>query len=947
MAKEEGVAVKVSIAAEKVGNQIKDTNKQLDDMGSKLDKISKLTVKAFKTTGIIAFGKAISNVINSMMQASKAQAEYAENLNLLNNAYGEVNNSGRELIETMERYFGLDPSNVTRQLGVFRQMSSAMNIVGDSADMLSENFTKMAEDISSLYNLDYSVAAKKLQSAFAGQVRPVRELGADITQAALQQELYNLGIDEQVKNLNRASKSVLIYLALERQLTNAQGDAANTIESMANQMRVFKEQVAIAGRQIGAVFIPILKTILPIANAILMVFNDIMSIILTFLGADVDSIAPDINKASQSYYDLGDSLDDVGASAKGAGKAIKDLNKTSLRSFDKLNNIQTPQKASGGASGGGVGGGKIGGVDSRLLDRLKEYNLGLDETLMKARKIADWIEKWIMYTDENGKKHLNWLGKILTFLGIGGLVVKGVKTIKSIWDGIGKILGTGGSVGKGVKDVAEKTSLIKKIINGFSIGELTLIGAGTATYANATYKATSNVIDNLKEGKGLWESWYNLSGGVQTIASKIYLELMNMGQLGPAFMKVIAKMDEDLNNMFGINLLPRVSDLVENTIPNLATAIDMANRSATNMVRTELDELEATKQLANGLEDLFDKNGKVKDGEEYRVKYSLEQLNQKLGTNYKLVNGQITQNGKVIKDIKEITKQTQALITKKQAEILLNAQEENYKRALEERSKALKGIVQTQDKINELKEKNTTLSGKEKEANEILIRTLETGLQNLKGDYNAANDEVSRYEDLIAAAESGNTELVQQLMKDFGYVVGEEAEKATAMVNGIPQYCEIDAKVDTSEIDGTNGINAKTKAATKEASKNKITPKVELDKKDIANQFVAAFKGKTMKVTTTKSGEVHIDYKADGGFVDKGQMFVAREAGPELVGRIGNKTAVANNDQIVDAISIGVAKAMMSTSSSTNVIIKADADTSGLLNFINFEQQQKNRQYGL
>ena len=38
-------------------------------------------------------------------------------------------------------------------------------------------------------------------------------------------------------------------------------------------------------------------------------------------------------------------------------------------------------------------------------------------------------------------------------------------------------------------------------------------------------------------------------------------------------------------------------------------------------------------------------------------------------------------------------------------------------------------------------------------------------------------------------------------------------------------------------------------------------------------------------------------------------MFIAREAGPELVGQIGNSTAVANNDQIVVGIENGVARA--------------------------------------
>lgn len=49
---------------------------------------------------------------------------------------------------------------------------------------------------------------------------------------------------------------------------------------------------------------------------------------------------------------------------------------------------------------------------------------------------------------------------------------------------------------------------------------------------------------------------------------------------------------------------------------------------------------------------------------------------------------------------------------------------------------------------------------------------------------------------------------------------------------------------------------------------------------------------------------------ATGGFPDEGQMFYARESGPELVGTIGGSTAVVNNTQIVDAVSLGVANAV-------------------------------------
>lgn len=51
---------------------------------------------------------------------------------------------------------------------------------------------------------------------------------------------------------------------------------------------------------------------------------------------------------------------------------------------------------------------------------------------------------------------------------------------------------------------------------------------------------------------------------------------------------------------------------------------------------------------------------------------------------------------------------------------------------------------------------------------------------------------------------------------------------------------------------------------------------------------------------------------ASGGFPSMGQMFIAREAGPELVGTIGGRNAVVNNNQIVESVSAGVYKAVKS-----------------------------------
>lgn len=55
----------------------------------------------------------------------------------------------------------------------------------------------------------------------------------------------------------------------------------------------------------------------------------------------------------------------------------------------------------------------------------------------------------------------------------------------------------------------------------------------------------------------------------------------------------------------------------------------------------------------------------------------------------------------------------------------------------------------------------------------------------------------------------------------------------------------------------------------------------------------------------------NVNWYANGGFPDMGEMFVARESGPELVGRMGNRSAVANNNQIIAGIRAGVFEAVV------------------------------------
>ena len=103
----------------------------------------------------------------------------------------------------------------------------------------------------------------------------------------------------------------------------------------------------------------------------------------------------------------------------------------------------------------------------------------------------------------------------------------------------------------------------------------------------------------------------------------------------------------------------------------------------------------------------------------------------------------------------------------------------------------------------------------------------------------------------------------------------------------------------------------------------------------------ASIAGKTLSVTLSQVNIPQIPYLANGGMIGQGNLFVAGEAGPELVTSWGNDSAVLNVDQIVDAISQGVAMA-----SGGDITIPVYLDGNLLDNVIVTAQQRQNIRSG-
>lgn len=77
----------------------------------------------------------------------------------------------------------------------------------------------------------------------------------------------------------------------------------------------------------------------------------------------------------------------------------------------------------------------------------------------------------------------------------------------------------------------------------------------------------------------------------------------------------------------------------------------------------------------------------------------------------------------------------------------------------------------------------------------------------------------------------------------------------------------------------------------------------------------------------------NLQWYAKGGFPEMGQLFIANEAGPEMVGKMGSRNAVANNNQIVDGIKNGVFEAVLDAFNASGILDRDDSEKEVTLEF--------------
>ena len=344
---------------QKVSNGFSAFPSKIQKLITSTEKYNASARKATSTTGQFTSGLKALNVAavaitfrkigHFIARAVTESNKYQEDLNLFTVALGQYAAEAQNYAEKVSDVMGIDPAQWLRNQGVFNTLLTGFGDTAERAQLMSQNLTQLGYDISSFFNISIEDAMQKLQSGISGELEPLRRLGYDLSQARLEQTALNLGIKESVANMTQAEKAELRYYAIMTQVTTAQGDMARTLEAPANQLRILQAQLTQAARAIGNIFIPALNAILPYAIAVVQVIREIANALANLAGFKLTEVDySGVNNAAVGAGSLADNLDD----AAGAAKKLKQY----TAGFDELN-VFAPNTGSGsGAGAGGAGG---------------------------------------------------------------------------------------------------------------------------------------------------------------------------------------------------------------------------------------------------------------------------------------------------------------------------------------------------------------------------------------------------------------------------------------------------------------------------------------------------------------------------------------------------------------------------------------------------------------
>ena len=923
---------------------------------------------------LLKFGiikSALSGLSNKTVDITRQATEYEEALNLFTVTMGSKAEEASKWVDKFSKALYIDDSGLMQYMGSLNSLIKGLGVATDKSYIMSKNLTQLVYDLASFKNLDIETSFRKIQSAMSGEIEPLRNVGVALSQNTLQELANSMGIEQRVATMNEASKAQLRYIQILQSTTEWQGDMGRTLISPANAIRVLQQQFALLGRAIGRMFIPFVMKAIPYVMALTQILTDLANRIATFFGYKIADI--DYSSIKDMTIDISDGIEDIGDAATGTAKKLQTM-LAPFDELNVVQKENEKAGKAGGVGGLGAGldlplpeYDALAGLTDQLSKNVDKAKENLEKFFDIAKKLAIvlgslWaINKLITFS--------TYLGKLFGILPVGSTEFSGLALVlHNLAARFTKGKAATGTFTGGLKAMFPWLTKTKIGIAGVALSWL-----GSYDAAKKAADGTKEVDGQIKKfwvtttaaaGTGAL-----IAGPLGALAGAIGSVGVSLIGLGVGYSKLQKQLAEQevfgtlsvsaetfKNMLYQTNLeIPSATE----SLVSLRDALESTNNSFENNINSveqymyrfgtlgqTITEEDGPKVLS-AFEELFANANQIIDkGTQYSLELWTNSMMNMTGVTVdeqKNILDNITENGEFQKSAIDNAQNDIKTIWSKAMSERRNLTEEEYNKI-----KELLGIIETytSNSVSAAQTKLIAMKNKFNDKNFELDKDSYAEFIKARDEYEKEQEEsaLAHYNTLLNDAERNYTLTLDRLRSQG--VEEEEAIKQAELQKQIAYQAAYDSYTDqqkkykdeservTNEVfDGLRKKYSEIKDENEKGAKDQkeiiegIFNKFNIDYNPLRNtyseagrtaadSYVSSFekyvKGKSVKfkITTDANGNAVTTTYATGGFPKTGEFFMAREDGPEMVGRIGNKTAVANNDQITTSITNALVTAL-------------------------------------
>lgn len=268
--------LKIDVVADnkKLTKTLRDSENEVNRFGKKLEGLgtgaalgsrgSLGSSAALLKGGGLALGAGVAS--QKILQLTTAASDLNEQVSKSNVIFGKSAGEIDAWSKTTAKAFGISRTEATAAAATFGALFTGTGESEAAAAKLSKTVVNLAGDLASFSNTSTAEALDALRSGLSGEIEPLRRFQVFLTEAAVAQRAMTETGKQSVTQLTQGEKIQARYALIMEQTTKAQGDAARTSESFANQQRQLAAQTKDLEAKIGTVLLPTLTTLVTDLN---------------------------------------------------------------------------------------------------------------------------------------------------------------------------------------------------------------------------------------------------------------------------------------------------------------------------------------------------------------------------------------------------------------------------------------------------------------------------------------------------------------------------------------------------------------------------------------------------------------------------------------------------------------------------------------------------------